>query len=252
MLTRILLGPSPRHALHLVDRLGLYKTIFTILNSESSPSATASSHWQKAYDQLQALFDAKPEESGNQNTMTIIKSILLSKPEDVYPMWLLCAFVPWARVASAPPKKPGGVAPTSAKTAAQEGIKADNDGAKLIDNAASHLESIVQVRNAVAKEELTTNPLKRKQYSVSREEQGLSIREWGANWRCSVMYAILTEITESAPERESLNTQWCPKLTPIRASRASGAIRSVALDAQRLGSARGISAEATSGWQEAC
>ncbi|KAL9007665.1 MAG: hypothetical protein Q9180_009602 [Flavoplaca navasiana] len=47
---------------------------------------------------------------------------------------------------------------------------------------------------------MSTNPLKRKQDKVSRQEQGLSIREWGPDWRCSVMYAILTEIAESTPE----------------------------------------------------
>ncbi|KAI4253791.1 MAG: hypothetical protein L6R42_007451 [Xanthoria sp. 1 TBL-2021] len=199
-ITKMLQGPNPRQALHLIDRLGLYKTIFTIPGSESSPPGTALSNWQKAYDQLQAFVNAESEQSGAQNTMTIIKSTLLNKSKDVYPMWLLCAFVPWARVERPAPKKPGGVAPTSGKMAAQEGIKADNDSAKLIDNAASHLGSIIQVRHAVIKEE-STNPLKRKQDNVSRQEQGLFIREWGSNWRCSVMYAILTEITESAPKK---------------------------------------------------
>lgn len=138
--------------------------------------------------------------------MAIVTSTLFNKPEDVYSMWLLCAFVPWARVGRPAPKKPGGVAPTLAKMSAQEGIKADNDSAKLIDNAASHLESIIQARHAVIKEGSTTNPLKRKQDNVSRQEQGLFIREWGSNWRCSVMYAILTEISESAPERESMTS----------------------------------------------
>lgn len=131
---------------------------------------------------------------------------MLNKPKDVYPMWLLCAFVPWARVERPAPKKLGGVAPTSAKMAAQEGIKADNESAKLIDNAASHLGSIIEVRHAVIKGGSTTNPLKRKQDNVSRQEQGLFIREWGSNWRCSVMYAILTEITESASKREPITS----------------------------------------------
>ncbi|CAL8577139.1 CCA tRNA nucleotidyltransferase, mitochondrial [Xanthoria parietina] len=200
-ITKMLRGPNPRQALHLIDRLGLYKTIFTIPGSESSPPGTALSNWQKAYDELQTMVNVESEDFDGQNAMVIVKSILFNKSEEVYPMWLLCAFVPWARLGRPAPKKPGGVAPTLAKMSAQEGIKADNDSAKLIDNAASHLESIIQARHAVIKEESTTNPLKRKQDDVSRQEQGLFIREWGSNWRCSVMYAILTEITESAPEQ---------------------------------------------------
>ena len=127
-------------------------------------------------------------------------------------MWLLCAFVPWARVVPAAPKKPGAKsASTPAAIAAQKGIKADNTSKDLIENAVSHLENIIQVRLAVTKEEpLTTNPLKRKQENVSPEEQGMSIRKWGSNWRCSVMYAILTEILESAPESELLTNLVMP------------------------------------------
>ncbi|KAL8885503.1 MAG: hypothetical protein Q9192_006634 [Flavoplaca navasiana] len=200
--TKMLQGPNPRLALHLIDRLGLYNTIFTIPGSESCHPAMALSFWHKAYDQLQAFVNAKLEGPDTQNAMTIIRSILLGKPEDGYRMWLLCAFVPWARNARPAAKKPGGTAPTSAKLAAQEGIKADNHSAKLIDDAASHLEDIIQVRRAVTEDgSLSTNPLKRKQDKVGRQEQGLSIREWGPDWRCSVMYAILTEIAESTPEQ---------------------------------------------------
>ncbi|KAL8912564.1 MAG: hypothetical protein Q9171_002428 [Xanthocarpia ochracea] len=201
-ITKMLQGPNPRQALHLIDRLGLYQTIFTIPDSGASPPAMAFSNWRKAYDQLEAFVNAEPKESDTHNAMTTIKSILLSNSEDVYRMWLLCAFVPWARVAPAAPKKPGAKsASTPAAIAAQKGIKADNTSKDLIENAVSHLENIIQVRHAVTKEgTMTTNPLKRKQGNVSREEQGLSIRKWGSNWRCSVMYAILTEISESAPE----------------------------------------------------
>ena len=165
----------------------------------------AISLWHKAYDQLQAFVHAKSKGSSTQNAMTIINSILLGKPEDEYRMWLLCAFVPWARSARPAAKKPGGTAPTPAKLAAQEGIKADNLSAKLIDDAASHLEDIIQVRKAVTEDgSMSTNPLKRKQDKASRQEQGLSIREWGPDWRCSVMYTILTEIAESTPEGELL------------------------------------------------
>ncbi|KAL8990767.1 MAG: hypothetical protein Q9169_008043 [Polycauliona sp. 2 TL-2023] len=204
-ITKMLQGPNPRQALHLIDRLGLYKTIFTILNSESSPPATAISQWHKAYDQLQAFADAKSEVSGTQNAMTVIKSILFPKPKDACSMWLLCAFIPWGRVERPASKKAGALAPTSAMLAAQEGIKADNPSAKLIDNAASHLEAIIQVRKAMTEDGSTsTNPLKRKHDNVSRQEQGLSIRGWGPNWRCSVMFAILTEVAEASPEKHDI------------------------------------------------
>ncbi|KAL8765398.1 MAG: hypothetical protein Q9209_007504 [Squamulea sp. 1 TL-2023] len=87
--------------------------------------------------------------------------------------------------------------------AAREGIKAENSSVKLIENAAAHRGNIIAVKDQAIKERpSTTFPLKRKYEDISREEQGMAIRRWGSNWRCSVMYAILTEITERAPDEQ--------------------------------------------------
>ncbi|KAL8726395.1 MAG: hypothetical protein Q9166_006746 [cf. Caloplaca sp. 2 TL-2023] len=201
--TKMLQGPNPHQALQLIDRLGLYQTIFTDPASDSAPSALTFAHWSRAYNQLQAFVTASPKEK-NSNDVRIIKSILLSHPEDIYHMWLVSAFVPWARVSPAAPKKPKAKsAPTPAATTAREGIKADNNSVKLIENAAAHLADIVQVKDAAIDEgPSTTSPLKRKQEIISREAQGMAIRRWGPSWRCSVMFAVLTQVTEVSPREQ--------------------------------------------------
>ncbi|KAL8765399.1 MAG: hypothetical protein Q9209_007505 [Squamulea sp. 1 TL-2023] len=96
--TKMLRGPNPHQALHLIDRLGLYKTIFTIPDGESGPSTEILSQWQKAYDCLRAFVDAETNGDDTGNAVSTIRSILMSNPKDIYSMWLLCAFVPWAKV----------------------------------------------------------------------------------------------------------------------------------------------------------
>ncbi|KAL8814309.1 MAG: hypothetical protein Q9223_006458 [Gallowayella weberi] len=201
--TKMLQGPNPHQALQLIDRLGLYQTIFTDPGSTSRTSESSLVNWSRAYDQAQAFVSPPHTEAVSGAVISSIKSILLGNPKNVYFMWLLCAFVPWARVKPPSPKKPSAkAAPSPAATAAREGIKADNHSVKVIENAAAHLADIIQIKDAAIKEgPSTTSPLKRKQKAISREAQGMAIRRWGSNWRCSVMYAILTQISE-APSNE--------------------------------------------------
>ncbi|KAL8691502.1 MAG: hypothetical protein Q9218_003288 [Villophora microphyllina] len=171
-LTKMFKGPNQHQALQLIDRLGLYDTIFTDI--ESSPSTPANTgSWRRAYDQARAFDQAEPEKYEPDHPMNVIKHILLRNSDDTYHMWLLCALVPWARVTiPAPAKTKGKVSLTSAAKAAREGIKADNNTVKTIDSAAMHLDQIIQIKDdTVSEGPPTTSPLKRKQESVTREAQ---------------------------------------------------------------------------------
>ncbi|KAL8682097.1 MAG: hypothetical protein Q9186_001802 [Xanthomendoza sp. 1 TL-2023] len=196
----VVLGPNPHQAFQLIDHLGLYQTIFSDPGSNSSISESGLVNWSRAYDQAQAFVTPPHTEDVSGAVISSIKSKLLGNPKNVYLMWLLCAFVPWARVKLPTPNKPSAkAAPSPAATAAREGIKADNNSVKVIENAVAYLADIIQVKDAAIKEgPPTTSPLKRKQKTVGREAQGMAIRRWGSNWRCSVMYAILTQITEAS------------------------------------------------------
>lgn len=206
------LESGPHQALHLIDRLGLYSTVFTTLDDKVAQSPKTEC-WKRAYDQLQVLVSAKlmadvepPTEQGLENSSEEIGSILLRDPTDftadVYQAWLLCAFVPWARVAPAAPQNSRyRILPTPAALAARNGIKADNNTVKLVDNAVKALDDIIQLKDAAtAGNPSTTSPLKRKHGSPARSEQGMGIRRWGPHWRSSVMFAILTQVMENTEE----------------------------------------------------
>lgn len=214
------LESGPHQALHLIDRLGLYSTVFTALDDKLPYSAKIDC-WKRAYDQLHILVSAKLKadvepstEQGLENSSREIGSILLRDPTkftaDVYQAWLLCAFVPWARVAPAAPQSPKGkILPTPAALAARDGIKADNSTVKLVDNAVKTLDDIIELKDAAtAGKPSTTSPLKRKYGSPGRSEQGMGIRRWGPHWRSSVIFAILAQVMESPEKVSDIFKDW--------------------------------------------
>ncbi|KAL8988623.1 MAG: hypothetical protein Q9177_002332 [Variospora cf. flavescens] len=210
-LIKMLKGPHPYQAFGLIDRLDLYHTIFTMF-SEESTHAAKTKHWKKSYGQLRAIVSAvtgdpsqSPEPS---NKLVNIRSILLSNPidapNDVYHAWLLCAFVPWARVSPAVPQKSKGKAPPRpAALVARDGLKADNQTVKLIDNAIRDLNDIIHLKDAAnVADPPVTFPLGPGQESPIRSKQGMAIRRWGPYWRSSVMFALLTQVAENSEDND--------------------------------------------------
>lgn len=205
---------NPYQALQLIDRLGLYRTIFTTFDDQLDQSVKTL-HWEKAYEQLLEIMNAKPPVETKQETqghsLAIIKSILLSgsdnAQQEVFHAWLLCAFVPWARVtASTTSKSKGKMPPKPAAVAAQQGIKAENKTIKVVENAVTYLDEIIRMKDALADPTSTTSPPKRKRDSQIRSELGMAIRQWGPHWRNSVMYALLTQIMEHSVDGEYLSS----------------------------------------------
>ncbi|KAL9600387.1 MAG: hypothetical protein Q9219_003237 [cf. Caloplaca sp. 3 TL-2023] len=212
--TKMLQDQHPHLALHLIDRLGLYHAIFTIF-SEKFEESVDIHEWETAYNQMHVLTEAEPVARAQQGAWDhpegVIQSILLRDPDglsrNLYHAWLLCALVPWARAKPLAPKTTNAKSPLRpAAMAAREGIKADNNTVKVIENAVTHLDDIIKVKDGVIDRiSLTTSPLKRKRESPSRSELGMAIRRWGPQWRLSVMHALLTQIMEEPINADRTN-----------------------------------------------
>ena len=127
-----------------------------------------------------------------------IASLLLRVTDDAFLAWMLACFVPFAEIVARPSKRSTSKKlPHRASLAAREGIKADNKVGALVDNAISHREEIVRIKDEVNDDnQPSIVPSKRKQCSSTRDSQGQAIRRWGNNWRSSVLYALLTEVTK--------------------------------------------------------
>lgn len=187
-------------ALQLIDRFGLYNTIFTNADDKTFGFADTT-HWQKAYNQLR-IVTLQMRLIENLDRSSILKNILLRDSAEEFRAWLLCALVPWARAPTAKPEKSGGKTPPSpACLAAREGIKAENKVLKMVEDAVVNLQDIMNKKNEGAEVPRSTElPQKRKHAMLDTEyrvRQGKAIRFWGTNWRSSVIYALLVEISES-------------------------------------------------------
>lgn len=202
----LLEGPGAHRALSLIDRLDLYNEVFTD-PTDAECKVVDTANWHRAYNQLRDIIKAGSEGSILPKPFETIRSILLRSPEDLYHAWILTCFVPWAREPPKSPQRSSKRPMTAASLAAREGIKAENKIYRLVDDAVSHLQDIVEKKDAVSHEDQTTTlPLKRKQGACAesqREMQGLAIRKWGSNWRCSAMYALLTEVAETKTAADS-------------------------------------------------
>ena len=185
-------------ALRLIDRLGLYNTIFTIPKIDHYDTADTE-HWSLTYDQLLAFVQASAEKDGASASVRLIREMLLPDSEHVYLAWLLCVFVPWARAIPAALEKPKSKAPsTVAARVAREGVDANNAQTKIINDAVLSLHDISKTREAIKEQgQATCSSLKRKQVSDLRETQGMAIRRWGVHWRSNVIFALLVDIMET-------------------------------------------------------
>ena len=185
-------------ALSLIDRLGLYNTVFLNPKVDHNDKADTE-HWSLAYGQLSDIAWAPAEKDGTSTSLALIKEILLPDSEHVYLAWLLCAFVPWARAVPAAPENPKSKAPlTVAATVARRGIDINNAQTKIIDHAVLSVNDISKTKQVSSEQEgAVTSPLKRKQNQDMRETQGMAIRRWGVHWRSNVMFALLVDIMET-------------------------------------------------------
>jgi len=195
------LGPHPHTALRLLDRLGLYNTIFTDPGNREG-SVVNTDRWSGAYDLLFVVCIFEPNKPSNSSPLKRLKEILVRNANDTFSAWMLTCFVPWARVSPKLPEKPSSKKPlSSASLAAREGIKADNKICKIVDDSVLNLPKVIGLKDiANAEAEPAHSHLKRKHNSVGREVYGQAIRGWGSDWRGIVMYALLTEFSEANGE----------------------------------------------------
>ncbi|KAL9607269.1 MAG: hypothetical protein Q9167_007805 [Letrouitia subvulpina] len=201
---KMLKGPDPYGSLKLIDRLALYETIFSTFESSSTGSPRVE-NWNSAYEQLKRLliFESNQQEKMDlpDNSIGVIRQILTGNPQDFYHFWLLSALVPWARVAPSTTSGKGSKAKEAAAAiAARTGIMANNAVLQIIRAAASSVEDIINVKEAANREQVSS-PSERR--ILVPETQGMAIRRWGSSWRSSVLYALLTQVTETDTEKYS-------------------------------------------------
>ena len=187
-------GKCPFKALALIDRLGLYDTIFSD-PANAVLTAPDLDYWQQAYLFLRSVLCRTDQDTSSlTDSHSRIQSILIRGAEEAYLAWLLAALTPWAIHQAPPTGKPGRkkIQPMAA-VVAREGLKVNNRISEVITGACTNWEEISKLvinRKYSPKEDTCSEIID----STDRSALGMSIRRWGFNWRYHVLFALLLDL----------------------------------------------------------
>ena len=191
----------------MVDRLGLYNTIFTNPVSKDIPAANTQ-RWKIAYDGLSSIIDALAQGSGHSSEASLLRSLLLGDEDTIYLAWILAALVPWAHVGNPTQVRAAKRAPPPvAAEVIRNGLKLENKIMKVAaDSVTLKGEIAALVEDISLENPLSDSPSsKRKQLVPQRDTLGFAIRKWGSHWRSSFMFALLCRLTEVDDKSGTLN-----------------------------------------------
>ncbi|GAB1214645.1 hypothetical protein ATERTT37_003809 [Aspergillus terreus] len=181
-LEKMLRGPDPRGALHFIDRLGLYPTIFT--NYQDDVRCDTAS-WSLAYDAMERLLRDDVEAT------TLCRTQLIRDKSETYHAWIITALAPWSnvptRVMEGPKAKP---LPPRAAEVARDSLRSDNKTVTLLADAAKSWEKIIDVKSSLLKGAMGGTA------AEVRQQIGLYLRAWKKDWRLCMVLSALQEVMQ--------------------------------------------------------
>jgi tRNA nucleotidyltransferase (CCA-adding enzyme) len=194
-LEKMLKGPRPRMALELIDRFGLYRTVFTDPTREL-PSDPETAYYQLAYNFVDSVVTKESD------VPSAIPDILLRNADEKYLAWVCATAMPWADAPTVPHPKPAQRPFYTAYLVAREGFKAPN---KVCDVVAASLSNSEEIRTVVAecakgmRRPDTVNPAND---PTARDTLGMAIRRWGSTWRTQVLFNLIYEVVLGRVSKE--------------------------------------------------
>ncbi|KAB8077035.1 hypothetical protein BDV29DRAFT_188984 [Aspergillus leporis] len=181
---KMLKGPDPRGALHFIDRLELYPTIFA--NHQDEVGVDTSS-WALAYNALEELLHSRDVSK----PAARVRDLLVHDSSETYYAWIITAFAPWSavpdRIQKGPKAKP---LPPRAAEIARDSLRSDNKTITLLRDAARSWRSIVDIKSSLLENRMSGTA------AEIRQQIGLHIRQWNKDWRLCCLLSILQEISQ--------------------------------------------------------
>ncbi|KAE8828583.1 hypothetical protein CFE70_007860 [Pyrenophora teres f. teres 0-1] len=196
-LEKMLKGPRPRMALELIDRFGLYRTVFTD-PTRVLPTEPETAYFTRAYEFVETVVKKSGE------VPTVIPNTLLRNEDEKYLAWVCATMMPWADAPTVPHQKPLQRPYFIAYLVAREGFKAPN---KICDTVATSLSNGEEIRNLVAqcaKGLGRPDSVDPTNDGTARDTLGMAIRRWGSTWRTQVLFNLVYEVVLGRVSKEEL------------------------------------------------
>ncbi|KAF1919646.1 hypothetical protein BDU57DRAFT_441068 [Ampelomyces quisqualis] len=194
-LEKMLRGPRPRMALELIDRFGLYRTVFTDPTREL-PSDPDTTLFQLAYAFVQSVVEA------NEDIPDAINTILLRDADERYLAWTSATVMPWADAPTVPNPRTGQRPFFPAYLVARGGFKAPNKVCDVIVASLGNGEEIRKVVAQCAKGLRRPDTVNLANDATGRDTLGMALRRWGPTWRSQVFFNLLYEVVLGRVSRE--------------------------------------------------
>lgn len=193
-LDKMLRGPDPYRALVLIDRLSLYRIIFSDPTQHPSKAYKPDlNDWSTVYNFVNDL----PAQSKE------IQDILVQDAEEQYFAWLLSAIVPY-RDAPQPIPEPGKkLPPPVAAGIAREGFKATNKVSEVFTASIRHHQEITGFVQGLSEKNRRPDRQVEGEDPTARDVLGMAIRRWGATWRSQAMFALLVNVADEPEAAKS-------------------------------------------------
>ncbi|KAF2754439.1 poly A polymerase C-terminal region-like protein [Pseudovirgaria hyperparasitica] len=194
---KMLKGPDPCEALSLIDKLGLYNTVFDD-PTQKHDFLPEVARLPLAYRFVSKLLRADRTDSAS---LATVLPILIRNVEDRYLAWVLSSLVPYA---DAPVITTGKGKPQQlAAVMAREGVKAPNRYSDIVAAAARNFGDIKNVKDQFCRQKKLSKKNAEDGDATGRDTLGMAIRQWGSSWRQQTLYALMHEIV-NAPDSEDL------------------------------------------------
>jgi tRNA nucleotidyltransferase (CCA-adding enzyme) len=194
-LEKMIKGPRPRMALELIDRFGLYRTVFTDPTREL-PSDPDTGLFQPSYDFVEKAI------VGRNEIPAAIKDTLIRDSDEEYLAWICATVMPWADAPTVPHPKPTQRPLFTAYLVAREGFKAPNRVCDVIAASLGHGEEIRAMVANCAKGLRRPDTINPNNDATGRDTLGMALRRWGPTWRTQVFFNIVYEVVLGQSSQE--------------------------------------------------
>ncbi|KAF2273023.1 poly A polymerase C-terminal region-like protein [Westerdykella ornata] len=208
-LEKMLKGPDPLRAMSLIDRLGLYHTIFTDPTRELG-SAPDLAHFSPAYNFVHTITSQEASD-----VPSIIPQTLARDADERYLAWICAALMPWADAPTVPHHKPTQRPHYAAYLVARDGFKAPNRVCDVISASLRHGEEIRQMVDRCYDKIKRPNATKVADAATARDTLGMAIRRWGASWRTQVLFNLIYEVVLGFVSRDRLLDSYATFLNQV-------------------------------------
>lgn len=185
-----LLGPDPLGALMIINRLGLYDTIFS---DHLSAIDVDTSSWPTAYTLLNSILDETDYPNVSLELRKSVKNFLIRDKDEKYRSWMIAALSPWAMVDFKHPlteEEARKMAPRPTRVA-RDGLRCEKKLTTLLSVAVTRYGLISDVKTAYVNGRSDTTSLSDDRWKLAK-----LLRTLGADWRLCFIQAILLDVMQ--------------------------------------------------------